>query len=489
MKIRMCPNAIIRDMLYQEVLCALEGRCLVEKGGKILLGFSGGSDSVCLLDVLYQAGYSIVIAYFDHQLRPESRKEVEFARQVAAQYKIDLVFGAADISHLASAGREGIESTARKYRYRFLAEKAAERDATVIAVAHHADDQVETILMNIIRGSGLNGLTGMAYRTDHEHTGDMPVIRPLLDVWKCDILTYCEENGLEYMTDDTNYQSDYTRNKIRNEIIPALLAINPNVKANVQRMRSILMEENAIISKLAQLSYKEIVVRDEIDLVEINVSAFNQLSIGLQRRLIMNVLSRSFSIEKDMRFQLVEDIRSLFIDGTRSLKIQPGNTLSAMVEGNSGYIFRDISRLSSFDEVALSSSHDMIVLEIPSVAQINSYWEIQVELIDISAWKSDNTQKEGQLVVYLDADRIDGHLSIRRKQPGDRYAPLGMDGHMMKVSDFWINKKIPQRLRGNWPLVCDRKKILWIPGFQPAHPVRITASTRAVLKLSIAKKM
>ena len=480
-------NAIIRDMLQQTIINALNTECLVEKGQKILLGFSGGPDSVYLLDVLVQAGYDVEIAYFDHQLRPESAGEVAFAHQIAAQYKIGLVTGTANISNLAREEKEGVESTARKYRYRFLAKEAVEMGAAAIAVAHHADDQVETILMNIIRGTGLNGLAGMSYRTAYAFTEDVPVIRPMLDVWKRDILAYCEEKNLKYMTDLTNFESDYTRNQLRNEIIPALRAINPNVKENILRMRAILQDENALISDLATSSTKNAVSRDETDLVEINLPQFNQLSVSLQRRVIMNALSASFSIDKDLRFQLIEDIRSLFIGEIRSSRIQPDDNLRVLVEGDSGFIFRDISKLSSVNEVSLSDSAEALSLEIPGMIRINPYWNIQAEMIGRQAMSSGLIPSERPLIVYLDADKVKGRLYVRRKQAGDRYAPLGMDGHSMKVSDFWINKKTPLRLRENWPLVCDQEKILWIPGYQPAHAVRITDSTESVVQLMIVR--
>jgi tRNA(Ile)-lysidine synthase len=483
----MILNAIIRNMLQKAVLSALRTECLVQKNQKILLGFSGGPDSVCLLDMLYKAEYNVAIAYFDHQLRPESGEEVEFARRIAARYEIGLVTEKADISNLAQNEKEGIESTARKYRYLFLAEKASELGAKAIAVAHHADDQVETILMNIVRGTGLNGLAGIPYRSEHPFTGDIPVIRPMLNVWKVDILGYCEENGLKYVTDRTNFESEFTRNKIRNEIIPALITINPNVKQNILRMQTILQDENKLLSDLGQSAYEGTVVRNETNLVEINLPQFKQLSVSMQRRVIISVLSSAFAFGKDLRFQLIEDVRSFLLGELRSSIIQPDEKLKVLIEKESGFILRELDQLTGIDEMLLGKSKGKLALEIPGSVRISSSWIIQAELIDQQDWNHDLFSVEAPLIVYLDAEKVDGRLWVRRKQAGDRYAPLGMDGHSMKISDFWINKKTPQRLRKDWPLVCDQEKILWIPGFQPAHATRITNSTRAVLKLVIIR--
>lgn len=474
-------------MLFQAVLSVLTTECLIKKNQKILIGFSGGPDSVCLLNVLVRAGFDVAIAYFDHQLRPESEEEVEFARRTAARYKLGLVTEASDIANLAREEREGIESTARKYRYQFLAEKASKLGADAIAVAHHADDQVETILMNIIRGTGLDGLVGMSYLSEHPFTGNIPVIRPMLNVWKQDILAYCEENGLDYLIDSTNFDSGFTRNKMRNEIIPALIAINPNVKQNVLRMRGILQDENALLGDLSLPAYKNTVLRDERELVEINLRKLKQHSVSMQRRVIMTALRRSLLVNRDIRFQLIEDLRLFFLGALRSYRIQPDEYIKALIEKDSGFIFRDVDQLTNFNEMGLRDLHQDLNLDIPGEVRINPCWLIQAEMNNRKTWKSNFVQNETPLIVYFDAEKVNGRLSVRRKQSGDRYAPLGMDGHSMKVSDFWINKKIPQRLRKDWPLVCDHEKILWIPGFQPAHFARVTTSTRMVLKLQVMR--
>ena len=137
--------------------------------------------------------------------------------------------------------------------------------------------------------------------------------------------------------------------------------------------------------------------------------------------------------------------------------------------------------------MGLRDLHQDLNLDIPGEVRINPCWLIQAEMNNRKTWKSNFVQNETPLIVYFDAEKVNGRLSVRRKQSGDRYAPLGMDGHSMKVSDFWINKKIPQRLRKDWPLVCDHEKILWIPGFQPAHFARVTTSTRMVLKLQVMR--
>jgi len=477
-------NAIIFCMLPSAVLSSLKSKCLLKQNQNILLGFSGGPDSVCLLDVIVDAKMPVTIAYFDHQLRSESRDENSFASNIAKKYEIEYFYGSEDIRKIAAREKIGIEACARKYRYQFLAEKARQVGAEVLMVAHHADDQVETILMNIIRGSGLNGLVGMPYRAPHEFTAGLPVVRPMLSIWKREILDYCESNGLKYLTDHTNLEAKYTRNKLRNEIIPELIQINPNVKENILRLQSILIDENAYLSKITEKSFTETVERIEKSFLAVNITRFRNLSNNLQRRVIMKALQNAFSMEKDLHFQMIEDIRMLFNNDRGTSEIAVTDQILGLIEGDSGFVCHDISQLSQKTEFGLGKTFTDITLDRIDRKPLNKEWVIQTELLQDTD-RISMLNNQSFLTAFLDAEKIVGNLKVRRKQMGDRYAPLGMQNHSMKVSDFWINKKIPRRLRKNWPLICDAARILWIPGFQPAHAVRITESTRSILKLSL----
>jgi len=475
-------------MLEEAVLNALFCRCCVKKKDKLLLGFSGGPDSVSLLDILTKSEVDVAIAYYDHQLRPESRQEWNFSRQIGDRYQIPVFNGSSDIKAIASMDRQGIEFTARKYRYRFLADIAHDIGAAAIVVAHHADDQVETILLHLIRGTGLSGLLGMPYRIDHEYTKTIPVVRPMLNIWKSEILRYCKENNLEYCTDTTNFGSEFTRNKLRNETIPNLMMINPQVKENILRMRAILQDEEDFLIESTRSVCDDVIKRSEQGLVEVDIKAYKKLPINLQRRVLRAVLSAYFSMIKDIRYQWIEDIRHILTGVTRSKSVQINDKIQILVEHKSGFILRDVDQISSTEEIYLDDDLKQIELRIPEKTRINSRWMLKIEKMDRYNGKSNSAKNNTDpLVAYLDTERIIKPITMRRKRPGDRFVPMGMNGHSMKVSDFWINKKVPERLRKDYPIICDARQILWIPGFQPSENSRITESTQSVIKISVVK--
>jgi len=283
-------NAIIFDMLTYHVAESLKEKCGINIQEKIVLGFSGGADSICLLDILHKLGYKVVVAYFNHQLRPSMGEEVRFVKEVVEKYKYDFKLGAEDIGNLAKKTNKGIEETARFFRYQFLMRVAQDTDSSSVMVAHHADDQVETILMNIIRGTGLNGLIGMDYVSFGKFSKSIPIIRPFLDVWKDEILSYCEDNDLTFTIDETNINEVYTRNSVRVSLIPFLEKYNPNFKQGLIRMSSILYDDHAFIKKYSEKIIENVISLQKTNFAEINIRTLKQHPISIQRYIINRTL-------------------------------------------------------------------------------------------------------------------------------------------------------------------------------------------------------
>ena len=474
-------------MITNTILAVLRDTCGVERHEKVLLGFSGGPDSACLLDVLVKDLQNVCIAYFDHQLRLESKQEMEFANHISKKYQIDLILGKGDISTIAKNEKQSIETTARKYRYQFLKQSAIENDAKMIAVAHHADDQVETILMNILRGCGMQGLTGMSTIETHEFTKPIPVIRPMLDIYKKDILKYCEEKSIPYQVDDTNYGSEYSRNRLRNQVIPLLKTINPRVKESILRLHSVIQDEDELLENRTRDVILKVVNEEVTEKVEIDLPQFAQLHKSIQRRVLLEILRTSFSLEKDLQYNLVEEIRRFFLGEIASNEAEITTKIHVLKEGNTGWFFRDMNQLSSADDLSLKTNHGFFINKTPSTSVINRNWEIKISTKELKEFEKASLGRTDRYMAYFDLDRITFPIQLRRRNPGDRYAPLGMNGKSMKISDFMINKKLPRRLRKDYPLICDKKNILWIPGFQPADSAKITENTKAVVKMEVIK--
>jgi tRNA(Ile)-lysidine synthase len=239
-------------MLLEKVKAKLQNDCNLLPQEKIIAGISGGVDSMVLLDILVKCGFRPVVAHFNHQLRPAAGKDAEFVQQAAERYKLDFVLASADILAQAEQRGESLEEAARNGRYRFLFRTAEENKAAAVVVAHQADDQVETILMNLLRGSGLNGLAGMQAWSISAYHPEIPLVRPLLDCWRMEINDYCREERLDYVVDETNQDAAYRRNRIRLELIPQLQGYNPDIKNSLLRLSKLAAADMELLDSLLQ---------------------------------------------------------------------------------------------------------------------------------------------------------------------------------------------------------------------------------------------
>ena len=470
-------------MLKDRVAENLKEKCGIEIQDKIVLGFSGGADSICLLDILNKLGYKVVVAYFNHQLRPSIDKEVQFAKRVVEKYKFDFKLGTEDVNNFAKRTNKGIEETARSFRYQFLMKVAKDTNSSSIMVAHHADDQVETILMNLIRGTGLNGLIGMDYVSYGEFSKSIPIIRPLLDVWKDEILSFCEDNDLTFIIDETNTDEVFTRNSIRSSLIPFLEKYNPNFKQGLIRMSGILHDDHTFIMQYSEKIIEDVIHLQKTNFVEFKIRTFRQYPISVQRFIINGILRDYFNIGKKKSFNLIENIRKVLTREITSHYSRLLKDLQVIVEKDRGYLLTNADDLES--EGGLKLENDLAEVAIPGFTPINQNWYLKSSVLPIDEVMEIFKKNENNYFAYLDAELAEEKIFMRKWQTGDRYAPLGLSGHSMKLSDFWINKGFPKRFREDWPLIISNEKLIWIPGFQPAFKVRITDSTKYVLQLNV----
>ena len=214
-------------------------QCGLDPNRPVLAGVSGGPDSLCLLDILHTAGYRVIVAHFNHQLRPEADQEADSVSARARSLGLPFASACADVRAYAGAHRLSLEEAARMLRYQFLFASARKYEAQAVAVGHTADDQVETVLMHFLRGAGLAGLKGMEYRTllpvfDQQ----IPLVRPLLSLWRADTEAYCREHALQPHYDVSNTDQAFFRNRLRHALLPELEKYNPRVKESVCRKSS-----------------------------------------------------------------------------------------------------------------------------------------------------------------------------------------------------------------------------------------------------------
>lgn len=465
--------------MLQKVKKYIERHKMIQPGDKVVVGLSGGADSVALLHVLKELQdsmhFELYAAHVNHGLRGQAAVEdAEFARNLCQEWSVPFYLKEADVRSLAKALNQTEEEAGRLVRYGFFSEVMEKINGNRIATAHHKNDQAETILHNIIRGSGMAGLTGI------RPVRDGVIIRPLLDVSRREIEDYLKEKGLNWRLDTTNLDSAYTRNRIRNRLLPYLARdYNPEIVDSLARLGHILRDEDSFLNELCYNLYTEIVSFGSGQ-VELDLRKLSRCHPALQRRLIRMALADARGDLDGVGHTHVEAVIDLAGNGqTGSHTTIPAGSLNKtriQVLVRYGYlIFREEGAGSStpaFDEY----------LPVPG--------RIFLEDLNLSirsaVWDKSKGFSFSPRCIYIDRDKVKGRLSVRQRREGDRFRPLGMEGSK-KLKDYFIDKKIPREKRSRIPLLVDEENIIWVVGYQMNHDYRITDSTKNVIKISVEK--
>lgn len=467
--------AHIRSILQEE--------CQLSPHLPILVGVSGGPDSLCLLDLLDILGYPVVAAHVDHSLRLSSAQDAAFVRDLAAQRQIHFTTTRLDIGVYAREAHLSIEEAARKARYGFLFEQARLHQAQAVAVAHTADDQVETVLMHLLRGAGLGGLKGMPYRTPGREWGsDLPLVRPLLATWREDVLAYCEERDLHPRMDESNQDTTFFRNRLRLELLPILEGYNPRIKQVLWRTARSLAGDHVVLEEALSLAKLACRQQNRANYVCFQLDEFIRLPVGQQRSLLRGAIAHLLPDLRDVDFNAVERGLAFTRAPSASQQLDLVKGLYLLIENNSLFVARWGAPILDDDWPWMEIS-SCVVLPVPGQASLGGGWSLSAELHSGVNWESLSTQMGDRFQCWLDADTFSTPIFVRPSRPGERIQPLGMDGHSLRLSDYWVNKKLSRRARATWPLVWCDEKVAWAPGYQPGHPFRITPSTRRAVLL------
>lgn len=452
----------------------------------LLIGVSGGPDSLVLAHVLYSIRWKIAIAYFDHQLRSQSVSDGEFVKRIAAEFKVDFYQAAENIQQKAEEKKRSIEETARDHRYRFLFATARKMNARAVLTAHTADDQVETILMHLLRGSGTHGLTGMSICGKTEFDTEIPLVRPLLPIWRGEIEDYCREHALEPVQDASNQETKYLRNRIRHELIPNLATYNLAVKENLYHLAEIVQDDWIFLAKQYARISDELIHQTSSDILEIPRDRFLELDRGAQKAVIQSALSRlQRDAQAQIKYDTVIEIIQFAYKSTTTNHITLPAHLHAFLESTK-LIITNLAALPIPGKYPQYSESSTLSINEPFELELTKDFLLSGVIEPVSAYAEPRSDTGFLWEAFLNADQIQfDNAVVRSFQPGERYAPLGMDGKKSKVSDLFINKKIPVPFRKSWPLILIANEIVWIPGFQPAHSYRIQESTRMVWHLKL----
>lgn len=296
--------------MEENILKTIKKYELIESGDKVLIAVSGGPDSMCLLDVLNKLkaklGIEIAVAHVNHGIRKEAKEETQYIKEYCSKYNIKIYVKYADVLSLAKKDKIGLEEEGRKVRYNFFNEVLEETGFNKIAIAHNMNDKAETVLMNIIRGAGSLGLKGIEAKRDNKY------IRPLIETERCNIEKYCEENKLNPKLDQSNNDNTYTRNKIRNVLIPFIKEeFNPNIIKGINKLSEIVTEEQNYLEKIVNNIYNKIKIEETSEKIVLDLKEFNSQDTIIKKRLLLVSIAKIFGTSKNIEKIHIEDIIKL----------------------------------------------------------------------------------------------------------------------------------------------------------------------------------
>lgn len=451
---------------------------LLKNCSKLLLGVSGGPDSLAMLNFFYdlksEFDIEIAAAHLDHMFREESESEADFVENFCAERNINFFRKELDLPQIISETGDSAEAEARRQRFKFFKEIMTANNFDLLALAHQRDDQAETVLLNLFRGSGLNGLGGI--QPQSQFSG-IKIIHPLLNLSREEILNYCSEHKLKPRFDSSNKKNIYSRNIIRNKILKiAESEINENVKKVMARNSKLFRSENEFLNKLALSKYKDLLKKESESRIIIDFAKFKNVDKVLQRRIyrhIYNILNYNLD---DLYLNHILEIEKLIA----SSQSGRGIDLSAELRVEISY-----SDLIFFKK-------DFYNQEIPDKIKISLKEKNKItDKIFIKSRikkREDFSFTENRLQAAFDYNKLNLPLYIRSRKKGDKFRPLGMNGHK-KIKDILIDEKIPKFKREKIPVVVDsRDNILWLAPYKMSNEFRITKETDKVLILKLKYK-
>ncbi len=486
------------------VMAAVHEHRLFSAGMPLVVGVSGGADSVCLLHVLRQLPADLApdvhVAHLHHGLRGAAADaDAAFVAELADRWGLPYTVRRVDLSvHPGNS----TEEAARRARYTFLGEVARAVGAVTVAVAHNADDQVETILMHFLRGSGLAGLRGMRPHSPLPRAPwgravvdddllppsvapdgpAMSLVRPLLEVPRADIEAYCAQHGLQPRTDLSNTDPAFFRNRLRHVLLPQLETYNPGVRAALRRTARVLADDYQVLRQVLAVAWPQVVQHFDATAVTLVLAPWRALPTAVQRSVLREAIHHLRPGLRDVGFDHVETARQLLVDAActtgqratlpRGLLLTVGYT-TATITAQPG-----ISPAHAGPQLTVAP----LALVVPGVTPLpGTAWTLHSTVCAAADLPADWQSNPDPWRAFLDADVVGPQPFLRVREPQDRFQPLGLGGHHSLVHAFMINHKLPAALRARWPLLHGQNGLAWLIGLRIDERARVRPETTHAL--------
>lgn len=449
---------------------------MFQQGDKVIVAVSGGPDSLVLLHLLDRLSHiwdlQLIVAHFNHMLRPEAEEEGDYVSQLADKLGHPTVIGQGDVSQKAAQSGLSIQMAARELRYDFFAKLAAETGSQKIALAHHLDDQAETIVMNFLRGAGPRGLGGIPPVRGK-------IVRPLLAITREEIEYYVEENSLEPIWDPSNYEKVYHRNRIRLELMPVLQRYNSNLNNRLARVAEIFREEDQYLDELAMGKFAQICSYEQDGRLSLDFIGYQELAKALKRRILRQCFYSLVPLgQEEIGFDHIERALLWLEDPQLGKTLEWPEGICINFMGQQIMIGQKESQFPGEDFQLLLTDLGQIslpggFLKVTGLSKEAMPWE---RVKDCPPWEA-----------LVDGEKVVFPLTIRNRRPGDRIHPLGAGGSK-KLKDFFIDLKIPRQYRHQIPLVVSATgEIIWVVGYRLDERFKISSTTKNFLHLSFTK--
>lgn len=467
---------------------------LIKPHDAIIVGVSGGPDSVALIKTLYSINSGknlhlhLFVAHLDHQLRGKfSDEDAQFVQNLSKELSLPFIFKGVDIKKISAQMNRSIEETARLERYTFFMESSRKYNASVVAVGHTADDNTETLLHRIIRGTGLRGLGGIPMKRPLTPGFPVQLVRPLLNIWRSEIIEYLEKEPTAYRTDASNYEPKYLRNKIRCELIPLLeKQYNPNVKKALSHLGNILTANNEYLSLEAKKILKSCTVEITGDSYILNTRFLTKQPMILQHLVLQEILSTLQVPLKEVCYEHYTKILDEINKTGRVWHFHLPGKLSLWHEDNMLHLQKKFLPVIC---TVPSLPFGEITVQIPGTTPVDSLGQFVSEILDVrhvsvEAFKKTKTKDEE----IFDLQSITMPITVRGRKRGDAISPLGISGRK-KLKDLFIDKKVPSELRNTIPIVVMNNQPIWVVGMCIDNRVKVTPRTEKILKLAFQRCM
>ncbi len=438
---------------------------MLTQGEKVVLGVSGGADSIALLyslNELIEYGLDLIVAHLNHGIRgEEAKRDAEFVKETARKLGLTYVYGEVDTLEYKEEHGLSLEDAARTLRYKFFDQVLSKHYATKLATAHTLDDQAETVLMRLIRGSGSRGLSGIPPVSNH-------IVRPLIETSRSEIEEYLRGKGVKWVEDSTNVSDEFLRNKIRSELVPVLESYNPQIKETLSRTADILRSEDEFVTKEAIKHFESTFKLNGSELVG-DLNNYSSIDKSLRFSLLRAAIEKISSLKNISSIHIVSADDFLLSDTTSGEVELPGGNI--VVKGYDSFL---VTKKSELDR------------EFSYLIQSEGKWGFPELEVEVSTVKSDTLDENDESVAYFDSDSVEFPIEVRNYNPGDRFCPLGMRDSK-KLQDYFTDIKLPKFLRSRVPIFCTGGEIMWLGGIRIDNRFKVIDRENALLRLKLIR--